>query len=99
MYNIPIWLFQIPNWWNYIQLEIFDLFSDSAVPDSYIPYPQLDVLSPIRDLRYPIEDIMPNWAYCLLVHVLEVKVKISNWWKNDQLVILNWELILEIPNT
>ena len=29
------------------QFGIGDLFSDSALPDSYIPYSQLDILFPI----------------------------------------------------
>ena len=49
----PIWVFQIPNWWYSIQLGICDLFSDSALPDSYIPNPQLDILSPVCDLKSP----------------------------------------------
>ena len=56
----------------FIQLVIGDLFSDStlpdsALPDSYILNPQLDILSPIWYLRSPIGNNMPNWGYCLLV--------------------------------
>ena len=49
------------------QIDIFfnqfgsgDLFSDFALPDSYIPDPQLVILSPIGDLRWPIGDNMAN---------------------------------------
>ena len=44
------------------QLGIGDFFSDSALPDSYIPNPQLDILSPIEDLRSPFGYNMPNWV-------------------------------------
>ena len=39
--NFPNWVFQIHNWWYFIQLGICDLFSDSVIPDSYISNPQL----------------------------------------------------------
>ena len=38
------------------QLGISDLFSDSALLDSYIPNPQLAILTPIGY-------IIPNWIY------------------------------------
>ena len=44
-----------------------DCFSDSALPDSEIPHPQLGILSPTWDLISPIGDHMPNWGYFLLV--------------------------------
>ena len=47
--------------------DIFQLgmgvwFSDSALPDSYIPNPRLDILSPIWDLLSQIRDDMPYWV-------------------------------------
>ena len=42
----------------FIKLYIGDLFSDSALPDSYIPNPQLEILSPIGDLISPIGDLI-----------------------------------------
>ena len=38
------------------RLGFGDLFSDSALVDSYIPNPQLDILSPVVDSRFPIGD-------------------------------------------
>ena len=43
-----------------MQLGIGDLFSDSALPDLYIPNPQLDILYPIGDLRFSIEDTISD---------------------------------------
>ena len=43
-----------------MQLGIGDLFSYYALPDSGIPNPQLDILSPTGDFISPIEDNMPN---------------------------------------
>ena len=40
-----------------LQLGIGDLLSDSELSDSYIPNPQLDILSPFGDLRSLIGDL------------------------------------------
>ena len=58
---------KIPNWRNLIKLGIVDLFSDSALPESEVTYPQLGILSPTGDLKLPIGDSMPKWGYFLLV--------------------------------
>ena len=56
----PIGYFKSPIGDFFFRLGIGDMFSDSALPDSYIPNPQLDILSPIGGN-------MPNWGYFLLV--------------------------------
>ena len=47
-YNIPNWVFQIPDWGYFIQFGIADLFSDFALPDSEISnleyYPKMEIL-------------------------------------------------------
>ena len=35
-----------------------------------IPNPLLDIISPIGDLNYPIEDIMPNWVFSFVSPVM-----------------------------
>ena len=49
------------------QLGIGDLLSDSALPDSDIPNPQLSVWSPTGDFISPIGDNMSDWGYLLQV--------------------------------
>ena len=61
-YNISNLVFQIPNWGYFILLGIGDLFCDSALPDSYIPNPQLDMLCPIGGLRSPFGDNIHKWG-------------------------------------
>ena len=56
----PIGYFKSPIGYIF-RLKIRDLFSDSALLDSYIPNPQTDILSLIKDLRSPIKDNMSNW--------------------------------------
>ena len=39
------------------------MFSDSALPDTEIPKPQLGILSPTSHLISPIGDIISNWVF------------------------------------
>ena len=58
---------KIPNWRNLIKLGIGDLFSDSALPESEVPNPQLAIPSPTGDLILPISNIKPKWGCILFV--------------------------------
>ena len=62
-----------PLWYFILKLGIFypnknwGLFPGSALPDSKIPNPQLDILYPTWDFTSPIRDNMFNWGYFLLL--------------------------------
>ena len=66
-HNTPNTLFQIPNWRNINQSGIWEFFSDSALPHSEIPNPQLGTLPQTGDFISQISDILRNWAYFLFV--------------------------------
>ena len=67
LYDIANWVFQIPNWLYLIQLEISDWFFDSALPDSYIPNPQLNIyITPIWEFE------IPNWGKYAQMGILYV---------------------------
>ena len=64
-YNNPNCVFKMANWGYFTHLGIGDLFSVSDLPDSEIPNPQMDEISPIKHLQYPIGDhILEGYFFC-----------------------------------
>ena len=74
-YNIPNWVLypqlgiSKPQLVIFNQLGISDLFSDSALLDSYIPNPQLAILEPIGY-------IIPNWIYYPQLEIWDIQLGI-----------------------